>query len=665
MKDTIIIIESPNKIEKIEKITGAKVFATKGHFKQLTNNIVENFENYKPIFEIKSEKKQFMNNIFKDCENKNIIIATDPDREGYGIAYLFYETIKNKAKSIKRALFHEITESGIQKGLKEAIPFNQTNEKEYYSFLGRAVSDKMIGFILSPKYIRIFNDKNISLGRVQSPALFLIVKKEREIKEYYEKGLDKILNYKIKVKANKNNVDFFFTSQKIYENKEEALENIEKLKTLKGMISKKESKEVKINPKMPFRTSQLQENANKILGFSPETTMKNAQSLFEKGLITYHRTDSNSLSKEFLDEVEKIFKNEEWYQKREYKAGKQSQAEAHEAIRITHAHKYEEIQKIAEEEKLSDDEINLYKLIYSNSIQSQAKSAINENTNYELMIGFNTFELSISKPIYKGFKSIFLYEEDEEEKNQDQIEINLDFEKGEEISIINYELSEVKKQAPKRYKEASFVNLLEKTGIGRPSTYATYLPKLNERDYIKLEKAGKNNEIIPTQKGMELIEKAEELKEDFWIFDTEYTKIMEEMLDSISKGEETYLNYIKTIHQKLNFKEINQKKEIIPPSENQLMFLNKLAKECEELGLKINIDENCKKDYRLTTKIINDLIALKEKNKPKYKPTEKMINYAVDIATKLNIDLPENLKEDSVICKNFIEKNQKKLKNKG
>ncbi|MBK3505368.1 type IA DNA topoisomerase, partial [Campylobacter fetus subsp. venerealis] len=129
---TIIIIESPNKCDKIEKITGAKVYATKGHFKTLSKDIVKDYQSYEPIFEFKDDStKNRMNGVFNDCKGKDVIIATDPDREGYGIGYMVYEVIKNIAKSVKRAEFHEITESGIKKGLDRAVPFANSNLKEF------------------------------------------------------------------------------------------------------------------------------------------------------------------------------------------------------------------------------------------------------------------------------------------------------------------------------------------------------------------------------------------------------------------------------------------------------------------------------------------------------------------------------------------------------
>ncbi|MBR6611762.1 MAG: type IA DNA topoisomerase [Campylobacter sp.] len=486
MNNTVIIIESPNKVEKIAKYSGAKVYATVGHFKALANNFLNDYENYEPIYEYIENKKFSINKIIDDCKNKDIIIATDPDREGFAIGYMFYDLVKNLAKSVKRAEFHEITEAGIQKGLQNAIPFKSANLNEFEAFKARSVGDKLVGFILSPKYINKLGDKNVSVGRVQTPALNIIVKREKEIEEFSNNSSNKKLSYKIKVKLSKDNQEFYAINDNIYENKEEIEAKINSLREIKqALVYKVDEKDTQIKPKEPFRTSQYQEEANKKFGFSSEVAMNLAQKLFEKGLITYHRTDSNSLSKEFIDEIQTKFGTQEWYEKREYQAGKQSQAQAHEAIRISHIHDYTDIDdKIAKEEKLSDDEIKAYKLIYTNSLLSQAKNAINKIYNYDIDIDALSFKAKATKEIYKGFKGVFDSFTDEEETNEEDKEekTTLILNKDEKLDIIDYEISEVKKQAPKRYKESNFISILEKNGIGRPSTFATFLPRLLKRE---------------------------------------------------------------------------------------------------------------------------------------------------------------------------------------
>lgn len=579
MGDAVIIIESPNKCDKIEHITGAKVYATKGHFKELAKEIVVDYTGYEPIFEMKEQSKHRMNEIFNNCKGKDVIIATDPDREGYGIGYMVYETIKNIAKSVKRAEFHEITESGIKKGLDKAVPFASSNLKEFDSFKARAVGDKLVGFIMSPAYINKLNDKNLSVGRVQTPALALIVKRELEIKEFLASPASKQIDYKIKTKLKTSDgVEFTAINDNIFSSKDEANAKIAELSGNRAKVYQIDTKQSQMKPQAPFRTSQMQEAANKRLEFSSDKTMSLAQKLFEKGLITYHRTDSNSLSNEFIDEVGVKFGNEEWYEKREYKAGSQSQAEAHEAIRISHVHDYGEIDEIAGRESLSDDEKSLYELIFLNSVLSQAKNAINENKTYDIDVKALSFKAKTGKCIYKGFKGALKEQaDDEDERDKDVAEIELNLNKGDEVQILGFELQEVKKQAPQHYKESNFISLLEKEGIGRPSTYATFLPTLLKREFVVIETKGKNQNIIATPKGINFIESVK--ADDEWITQSEFTKQMEGVLDEISDSKVNYLDFIKPLHEKMGFKELSSG-ETKPPSEAQLNsfgFKNSIA----------------------------------------------------------------------------------------
>lgn len=649
-ENTIIIIESPNKCDKIEHITGAKVYATKGHFKELTNKIVADYKSYEPIFDFKEASKSRINAMFNDCKGKDVIIATDPDREGYGIGYMVYETIKNIAKSVKRAEFHEITESGIKKGLERAVPFASSNLKEFDSFKARAVGDKLVGFIMSPTYINKLNDKNNSVGRVQTPALALIVKRELEIKEFNENKANAKIDYKIKAKLKtKNGIEFTAINDNIFTSKDEANAKISDLNGSLAKVYQIETKEAQIKPKPPFRTSQLQETANKRLGFSSDKTMSLAQKLFEKGLITYHRTDSNSLSNEFIDEVGAKFGNEEWYEKREYKAGSQSQAEAHEAVRISHVHEYGDLEAIAKKENLTDDEKALYELIFLNSIQSQAKNAINENTIYDIDIKTLSFKAKISKCIYKGFKNaIVATNDDDDEKDKETQEIALNLAKGDELELIGFELQEVKKQPPQHYKESNFISLLEKEGIGRPSTYATFLPKLLERDYVKIETKGKNSNIIATPKGINFIQTLKE-NDDEWITQSEFTKQMENVLDEISSGNVSYLDFIKPLHEKMGFKELSTG-ETNPPSEKQLEWAKNIAQ-----NLKISLPNGIENSW----KICSDFI---EKNKDKVvtPPTDKQIELAKKLSKDKGLSLPKGYDTNLKICKEFIDKAIKK-----
>ena len=659
MSDTIIIIESPNKKDKIQKISGFDTYATKGHFKSLTKNFIKDYDSYEVEFDfIDEDAKKRMNFIFSQCSGKEVIIATDPDREGYAIGYLFFQVIKNKAKSIKRAEFHEITENGVKKGLAAALPFNATNFKEFEAFKARAVGDKLVGFLLSPKYAKATNDKNTSVGRVQTPALNLIVSKDEEIKAFNALSEDEKISYKVHAKCQSaNGTEFEIESEKILKDKAELESFLNYISNNKeALFTQMQVKESKKAPPAPFRTSKLQEKANQILGFSPDDTMLLAQQLFENGLITYIRTDSNALSAEFIDEVQKAYKDKEWYERREYKAGKQSQAEAHEAIRITHLHELSELDALFEKAnkesstKLVDKHKALYTLIYKNSICSQAKDKVSELKSFEFDINGAPFKTSMSKVLYKGFESVFNDESDENENENSQSEISqnkvdLSFlQPNEKVSVLDLQGVEVKKQAPSPYKESSFISLLEKEGIGRPSTYASFLPTLIKRRYVELQAKGKNKLIIPTQKGIEMIELLR--KDDEWITQSEYTRLMEEMLDAITEGKLGYKDFISPLHAKMNYEKINKAESGATPK--QIELVEKLAKEQNK-----EIPNDLFSDFAKTKAFIDELIKISNASKA---PSDKQISFAENLAQKHNAQLPQDYKTNLKACSDFIAK---------
>ena len=659
MSDTIIIIESPNKKDKIQKISGFDTYATKGHFKSLTKNFIKDYDSYEVEFDfIDEDAKKRMNFIFSQCSGKEVIIATDPDREGYAIGYLFFQVIKNKAKSIKRAEFHEITENGVKKGLAAALPFNATNFKEFEAFKARAVGDKLVGFLLSPKYAKATNDKNTSVGRVQTPALNLIVSKDEEIKAFNALSEDEKVSYKVRAKCQSaNGTEFEIESEKILKDKAELESFLNYISNNKeDLFTQMQVKESKKAPPAPFRTSKLQEKANQILGFSPDDTMLLAQQLFENGLITYIRTDSNALSAEFIDEVQKAYKDKEWYERREYKAGKQSQAEAHEAIRITHLHELSELDALFEKTnkeastKLVDKHKALYTLIYKNSICSQAKDKVSELKSFEFDINGAPFKTSMSKVLYKGFESVFNDESDENENENSQSEISqnkvdLSFlQPNEKVSVLDLQGVEVKKQAPSPYKESSFISLLEKEGIGRPSTYASFLPTLIKRRYVELQAKGKNKLIIPTQKGIEMIELLR--KDDEWITQSEYTRLMEEMLDAITEGKLGYKDFISPLHAKMNYEKINKAESGATPK--QIELVERLVKEQNK-----EIPNDLFSDFTKTKAFIDELIKISNASKA---PSDKQISFAENLAQKHNAQLPQDYKTNLKACSDFIAK---------
>ncbi|EJB38563.1 topA [Helicobacter pylori NQ4161] len=427
-KNCVFIIESPNKITKIKELTGSSfVFATGGHFVELVN--IEVGKEFNPIFEIKKstdkkkDKSTHINHMINQCKDKVIYIATDPDREGYGIGYKFYEKIKNLAKTIYRTEFHEITKSGVEKGLNNAVLFSQSNLNLYYSWLGRIVSDQFIGFTLTPYLRKNIKNFEVSAGRVQTPTLSILVELDKKIQAFEQKSIDEKLSYSIEAIIDVLGSQISITlveedKRKVFETKELAQNFLNDLKNNLNplaFLDSIEQKDKEKAPPKPFTTSNLLKDGARILGMGVKQIQEHAQKLFEAGLITYIRTDSEALSKEYLQEHQAFFEGiyPSVYEYREYRAGKNSQAEAHEAIRITHPHCYEDLKKVCEEHNITDiDDLKVYTLIFFNTICSQSKNAIYENTTLNFKVKTHSFKCSFSKLKSKGFKAIKDLEEE-------------------------------------------------------------------------------------------------------------------------------------------------------------------------------------------------------------------------------------------------------------
>ncbi|NHA50076.1 VirB8/TrbF family protein [Helicobacter pylori] len=427
-KNCVFIIESPNKIAKIKELTGSSfVFATGGHFVELVN--IEVNKEFNPIFEIKKstdkkkDKSTHINHMINQCKDKVVYIATDLDREGYGIGYKFYEKIKNLAKTIYRTEFHEITKSGVEKGLNNAVLFSQSNLNLYYSWLGRIVSDQFIGFTLTPYLRKNIKNFEVSAGRVQTPALSILVELDKKIQAFEQKNNDEKLSYSIEaiIDALGSQISIALVEEnkmKVFETKELAQNFLNDLKNNLNplaFLDAIEQKDKEKAPPKPFTTSNLLKDGVRILEMGVKQIQEHAQKLFEAGLITYIRTDSEALSKEYLQEHKVFFENiyPSVYEYREYRAGKNSQAEAHEAIRITHPHCYEDLKKVCEEHNITDiDDLKVYTLIFFNTICSQSKNAIYENTTLNFKVKTRSFKCSFSQLKSKGFKAIKDLEEE-------------------------------------------------------------------------------------------------------------------------------------------------------------------------------------------------------------------------------------------------------------
>lgn len=687
MKDSVIIIESPNKVAKIREITGAKVFATIGHFMQLKSYDENN--NFKPTFEYDPQKKKRIFEMIEACKNKKVYIATDPDREGYAIGYHFYEKIKKIASSIYRAEFFEITPSGINKGLQNASLFENTNKQMYQSALARRVADMLLGFTLSPYLGKALGQmKGSSAGRVQTPCLKLIVDRDREIEKFKALPENEKVSYQIQAKINDNaNKEVIIkhcdeNGEEIkFNDKEEALKLFESLKDNKACLLKDLKNSIlETKPKKPFITSTLLEKASSELGLSIAEVQSLAQSLFEAGLITYIRTDAESLSVEFLNEAESFYTPiyKEVYLKREYKAGKQSQAEAHEAIRITHPHTYENLESVVYNASITNqDALKLYQLIFERTIESQGKNAIYDKQDLLFKIKNEYFKCSVKSLKSAGFLAMFSKKElesdesndgkDDKEKDQNaQFNLKID----DVLSLNDLVLATIKRNAPSPYKEAGFVKLLENKGIGRPSTYATYLPTLLKREYINISQ-DKKHTITPTHKGKRVVEVFENAYQ--FIIDLTYTKQMEEVLDEIVENKSSYVDFISNLSSKcpkIEKLERNDDDEIKPSSEGQITYIENILR---DLQLELSEEfKNYKEDNRVAKAFLDRYIKEHEffkknnkkassSNNDETRPaTPKQISFAESLAKKHHVKLPKDYKSNMKVCGDFINEYSKK-----
>ena len=515
----LFIVESPTKAKTIQKFLGRDftVKATLGHIKDLPEKeLGVDLKTLRAKYVYRRGKKKLIEQLKKLAKKSEIVyIATDPDREGEAIAYFVKEDIKKANKNIKRAVFYEVTKKAIEESIRTA---GDINMNLVYAQFARRILDRLIGYLISPILWKEFKNFRLSAGRVQSPALRLLVEREREIQNFKVKKY-----YYVNVLLEKNGKKFKALYDYRYENPSDAKIIAEKLE--KGFFSvyKIEEKKEKVAPPKPFITSDLQAEANSKLGFAPEKTQKLAQELYEKGYITYPRTDSYRMNEEiarkFMEYIREKFGEKYVGRLRKFRQKKTTQG-AHECIRPTRV-----LEDIPERDELK----KLYELIFRRTLASlfSDMDILRQKATIEAI----TPELK--HPIYlvaKGLKVIHdgwsrVYPTDIKEEPLPELEEN------ELLKLIKVLLEERKTQPPPRYTEGTLVKTLEKLGIGRPSTYAVIVKTLKERGYIEV----KNKAIYPTEIAFRVVDF---LMERFpLLMDYKFTSIMEEKLDLVEEGE--------------------------------------------------------------------------------------------------------------------------------
>lgn len=530
MSKNLVIVESPSKSKTIGKYLGNeyKVVSSKGHIRDLATSgkfglgvDVENgfTPNYVPI----KGKSSVINELKKDVKDSNLVyLASDPDREGEAIAWHLKDALGIKDDNYKRVRFNEITHDKILEAMKNPTKIDDDLVKSQET---RRILDRIIGFRLSKLLQRKIGAK--SAGRVQSVALKLIVDKEREIEAFIPEEYWTITaifkDYEAELfKYKEDDIELH--------SKEEADAVLNKISD-KYTVESIEKKEKARKSKFPFITSTLQQEASTKLGFPAKKTMSIAQKLYEGidlenetvGLITYMRTDSIRLSEDFVKPAMKYI--EENYGKKYIGYVKKTKKtenvqDAHEAIRPTSV--LREPLKI--KQYLTSDEFKLYSLIYKRTLASlMADASVNQTT---IVFDNNNYKFKTvgSILIFDGYLKVYK----DYESNEDKILPEIG---DKEVAITNnVDCSQHFTKPPARYSEAKLIKTLEELGIGRPSTYATIIDTIKSRGYVDLVE----KKFKPTEIGIETTDKLQDYFSD--LINTDYTKNMEDDLDSIAEG---------------------------------------------------------------------------------------------------------------------------------
>lgn len=554
MSKQLIIVESPTKAKTISKFLGAgyEVEASFGHVRDLPKSkiSIDIEHDFKPVYQIAPKATEVIAKLKKMAKHaSSIILATDEDREGEAISWHLVEALgmKYNDPKLKRIVFHEITKTAIENALEHPreIDLNLVDAQQ-----ARRVLDRLVGYELSPFLWRKIR-YGLSAGRVQSVAVRLVVEREREIQAFKSEEY-----WSIEAQLSKKDDDFQFTA-KLAKIDDKAVGKMgitsdAQAKTITAdlegsnyQVTEITKKEVRRNPSAPFTTSTLQQEAARKLGFSAKQTMAVAQHLYERGFITYMRTDSLNLAESALKQAQEVItaefgKEYGLSEPRKFTNKSKGAQEAHEAIRPTDLSLLPQNMKATSER----NGLRLYDLIWKRTLACQMQQAIFDQTAVDIAAGKNgkyTFRANGQVVKFDGF--IRAYTEGTDEQAEDEIEGALP-ELSEHELLKLRELSPFQHftEPPPRYTDATLVKALEAHGVGRPSTYAPTLTTVQERGYVTKE----DKKYTPTEEGFMVTDM---LVENFpEIVDINFTSKIEEQFDDIAEGKLKWVPVIKDFY---------------------------------------------------------------------------------------------------------------------
>jgi DNA topoisomerase-1 len=474
MSKNLVIVESPAKAKTIEKFLGPDyvVKSSIGHIRDMPKKDmgVDIENNFQPTYAISADKKKVVADLKKSVKTATkIFLATDEDREGEAIAWHLQQAL-SLAEDTPRIVFHEITKGAITEAINNprTIDTDLVNAQQ-----ARRIIDRLVGFEISPVLWRKISGAR-SAGRVQSPVVRIVVEREREISAHSSTSTHK-------VKANLANSANEFLEVKLsvdFKSNEEALAFAESVLLAELKVNSVETKPSKRSPKAPFITSTLQQEASQKLGFSVKQTMSIAQNLYREGAITYMRTDSLNLSETAITAAQKVIVSKfgsEFHQARRYKTNSSGAQEAHEAIRPTDLTKPSIL-------GLDDQSTKLYSLIYKRTLASQMSDAQLQKTKINIKISNRKEHFIADGEVlsFAGFLEVYDYMAAEDK-------LLPEVSKGDLLTLVDLASKESFSRAKPRFTEASLVKEIEQMGIGRPSTFATMITTVQDRNYVVKE----------------------------------------------------------------------------------------------------------------------------------------------------------------------------------
>lgn len=548
----LVIVESPAKSKTIKKILGDsyQIEASYGHIRDFPPKVLgfDVANDFEPSFIVIPEKKAVVKKLNDIAKKSDIVyLASDPDREGEAIAWHVRQVLGVPDEKINRIEFNEITPKAIKSAVENPRQIDMERVKAQQT---RQILDRLVGYKISPVLWEKMRNYRLSAGRVQSVALRLICEREDEIDaftpvEYWSITAD-LLKGKLPFSAELSK----YKNKKIEINNKSDADKVVSDLTKEGLkyeVAKVAYRDTQRKPSAPFITSTLQREASSKLGYGVSKTMQVAQKLYEGidigsdgpvGLITYMRTDSVRISDDAQGAAKDFISSnygENYYPSKpnNYVKGGKNVQDAHEAIRPSYIDKTPESIK----QYLTSEQYRLYKLIWARFISSQMENAKIKNTSVDIEAGDYLFKTGTSKVVFDGFLKV--YNENDEEEAQSKIP---DLEQGDEVKLKKIEPKQHFTQPPPRYTEASLVKALEEHGIGRPSTYAPIISKIQQKGYAeKIEKA-----LAPTILGRTLCRELVKYFTD--IMNYEFTAQMENKLDDIAEEKAVWTNVLKEFY---------------------------------------------------------------------------------------------------------------------